>query len=86
MVSAQHFQVTAAREGVRLAMGSGFNGSVVADNDLREDKSLESALGLLSLKTWWDAAEETYYEQLADIQEALVGQADQQRTSMEPPA
>ncbi len=29
---------------------------------------------------------ETYYEQLADIQEALVGQADQQRTSMEPPA
>jgi hypothetical protein len=86
MVSAQHFQVTASREGMRLAMGAAFDGSVVAENNLREDKSLEATLGLVSLKTWWDAAEEKYYGQLADMQEALLAhQAEQQGASIEPP-
>jgi hypothetical protein len=86
MVSAQHFQVSASREGIRLAMGAAFDGSVVAESDLREDKSLEAVLGLVSLKTWWDAAEERYYEQLADMQaELLAHQAEQQWARIEPP-
>jgi hypothetical protein len=85
MVSSRHFQVSASRAGLQLAMGNASSSSL-AENDLRKAEGLDSMLAYIALKTWWEAAEQHYYEQLADLHEGLSSyERDQAQRDRQPP-